>query len=68
MPVFNFKNPFGKADQTLAELQEEDERLEAELSVLQKRQLREKLSASGLTVKKDFAGSLKRAWSWFKTH
>ena len=65
---FEFKNPFEKKEQSLAELQEEDERLEAELSVMQKRELRAKLQANGLTVRKDFKGSLKSAWLWFKNH
>ena len=67
MPL-DIKNPFNQPDKSLVELQEEDERLDAELSVLQKRELRNKLKANGLSLKHDFGGSLKRGWTWFKTH
>ena len=56
---------------TAEEIQEENDRLEQqekqeelELSIAQKQALRKRLQDSGLTVKKDFGGSLKKAWTW----
>ena len=52
---------------TLEEAQQENERLDVELSIAQKRAMLAKLKANGLTTR-DFGGSLKKAWQWFKTH
>ena len=65
MPLSNI---FGKKKQSLDELQEENDRLEMELSVEQKRAMLAKLRANGLSVNKDFGGKLADAWRWFKSH
>jgi len=65
MPLYDI---FGKKKKSLEELQEENDRLEMELSVEQKNAMLAKLRANGLTVKKDFGGRLTDAWRWFKTH
>lgn len=71
MPGFEL---FGKS-KSLEELQEENERLvmenqnaELKLTVAQKQAMYKKLDDAGLTVRKDFGGSMKRAWQWFRTH
>lgn len=63
--------PFKWKQKSLEQLQEENERLskeaeneELQLSIAQRQALRKKLSDSGLSVKKDFGGSVKRAWAW----
>jgi hypothetical protein len=69
MGELNF--PFTKKLRTTEELIEDNERLKTEaeneelrLSIAQKQALYKKLENAGLTVKKDFNGSLKRAWQW----
>jgi hypothetical protein len=66
-----FEFPFTKKKLTAEEIEEQNELLtrqneneELQLSIAQKQALRTKLESSGLTVKKDFGGSLKRAWVW----
>ena len=61
---------FGKK-RTNEQIMEDSERLKTEaenedlqLSIAQKQALRRKLEISGLTVKRDFGGSVKRAWAW----
>ena len=63
--------PFMKKQKTDEEVQVYTERLkidneneELQLSIAQKQALRRKLEVAGLTLKKDFNGSLKRAWTW----
>ena len=66
-----FELPFTRKKRTLEEIQTDNERLsqeseneELQLSIAQKQALRRKLEQSGLTVNKDFGGSLTRAWRW----
>lgn len=68
-----FELPFMHKHKTEADFDAENELLlkqseneELQLSIAQKQALRKKLEQSGLTVKKDFGGSLKRAWAWAK--
>ncbi len=63
--------PFMQKKKSLEELEEENEVLtreaeneELRLSIAQKQALYKKLDDSGLTVRKDFGGSMKRAWAW----
>lgn len=49
-------------------LKTEAENEELQLTIAQKQALRKKLEDAGLTLKKDFGGSVRRAWVWFKTH
>lgn len=67
--------PFMRRQRTMEQLQEDNERLHSEaenedlqLNIAQKQALRKKLQDSGLTLKRDFGGSVKRAWKWFLTH
>ncbi len=60
---------------TIDEAQEENERLkmqaqneELQLSIAQKQSLRARLAQEGFTVNKTFGGSLKAAWTWFRSH
>jgi len=62
---------FLRKKRTNEQIMEDSERLKVEaenedlqLSIAQKQALRRKLEVSGLTVKKDFGGSVKRAWAW----
>ena len=61
--------PFGLFEQkkSISELQEENERLDAELSVKQKQELIKKLKGHGLSLK-DFSGSIKSAINWIRQH
>lgn len=68
-----FELPFTRKQKSMEVLQEDNERLakeaeneELQLTIAQKQALRKKLEESGLTVKKDFGGSVKRAWLWAK--
>lgn len=63
--------PFNRKQKTSSELEEENERLtkeaeneELRLTIAQKQALYKKLDNAGLTVRKDFGGSLTRAWRW----
>jgi hypothetical protein len=63
--------PFNRKQKTTGELEEENERLtkeaeneELRLTIAQKQALYRKLDNAGLTVRKDFGGSLARAWRW----
>jgi len=56
-----------KKEKSLAELEEEDEKLEVELSVTQKRQAIAELKKRGLTPK-HFSFDFKRIINWLKTH
>jgi len=63
--------PFLEKRKTHEQVMEDNERLKSEaesedlrLSIAQKQALRKKLEDSGLTVRKDFGGSVKRAWAW----
>ncbi len=63
--------PFMQKKKDLAELEQENEILakqaeneELRLTIAQKQALYKKLDDAGLTVSKDFGGSLKRAWVW----
>lgn len=60
---------FFKKEKTLSELEEEDEKLEVELSVTQKRQAIAELKKRGLKPK-HFGNppDFKRIWNWLKTH
>ena len=72
MGVFNGANlPFLEKRRTHEQVMEENERLKSEaenedlqLTIAQRQALRKKLEDSGLTVRKDFGGSVKRAWAW----
>lgn len=66
-----FEFPFMKKQKTIEELETDNERLKTEaeneelkLSIAQKQALYKKLDNAGLTVRKDFGGSLTRAWRW----
>jgi hypothetical protein len=66
--------PFLKRKKDLSEIEEDNERLEAEnrneelqLSIAQKEKLRKELKSRGLSTS-NFGGSLSRAWTWMKTH
>lgn len=66
-----YEFPFMKKQRTIEDLQTDNERLKTEaeneelrLSIAQKQALYKKLDNAGLTVRKDFGGSLKRAWRW----
>ena len=66
-----FGLPFMQKRKTQEQIMEENERLKSEaeneelrLSIAQKQALYKKLDDAGLTVRKDFGGSLKRAWNW----
>lgn len=43
-------------------LMKQNEQEQLQLSIAQQRAMRQKLEAQGLSLKKDFGGSLKRAW------
>lgn len=65
-----FGYPFSKR-KTTEQLMEEQEHLKAvaeneelQLSIAEKQALRGKLEVAGLTVRKDFGGSVKKAWQW----
>lgn len=67
--------PFMQKRKTATEVEEENELLHREaenedlkLTIAQKQAMRKKLEDAGLTLKRDFGGSLKRAWVWFQTH
>ena len=71
MEPFAFDFGFKKKEKGLGEIEEDNEFLvkkaeneDLQLSIAQKQALRKKLEQSGLTVKKDFGGSVKRAWAW----
>jgi len=56
---------------TNEQIMEDNERLKTEaenedlqLTIAEKQALRRKLEVSGLTVKRDFGGSVRRAWKW----
>ena len=73
MGTFDF--PFMKKQKTPEELEAEGEILrrqaeneELKLTIAQKQALYKRLDDAGLTVRKDFGGSLKRAFKWFQTH
>ena len=59
------KNPF-KKQKTLSELLEEDERLEAELSIAKKQTLIEELHARGMRWQNFSADGTKKGISWDK--
>lgn len=66
-----FELPFTRQKKSQSQLEEENELLtrqaeneELQLTIAQRQALRKKLEDSGLTVRKDFGGSLKRAWTW----
>ena len=59
--------PFWKPSRTLEESQEDNERLEVELSIEQKRAAIKKLKESGLTPK-SFGGSWRSILAWLRTH
>ena len=66
-----FQFPFLEKQKSPERIAEENERLKSEaenedlkLTIAQKQALRQKLEIAGLTVRKDFNGSLKRAWAW----
>ena len=66
-----FDIPFIQKKKSVSDLEEENELLtkqaeneELRLSIAQKQSLYKKLDDAGLTVRKDFGGSLKRAWTW----
>ena len=59
---------FLRPKKTSEELEEENARLEQEISVRQKREILSKLKGNGLSLQKDFSGNLKAAWNWLKTH
>ena len=61
-------NPFAKEPKTISELQEENERTELQLSIAQKKAMMDKLHANGLSLKKDFGGSIKAVIEWMKHH
>ncbi len=61
-----FTNPFAKK-LTLDEAQEENERLDTELSIEQKRAAIKKLKAAGLTAK-SFGFDWRAIRNWIKTH
>jgi len=63
--------PFLEKRKAHEQVMEDNERLKSEaenedlrLTIAQKQALRKKLEDSGLTVRKDFGGSVKRAWAW----
>jgi len=63
--------PFTQKRVTPEQLEEDNQLLtrqaeneDLQLSIAQKQALRRKLEDAGLTVRKDFNGSLKRAWVW----
>lgn len=63
--------PFTKKQKSISDLEEDNERLtkeaeneELRLSIAQKQALYRKLDNAGLTVRKDFGGSVARAWRW----
>jgi len=63
--------PFTQKKVTPEQLEEDNQLLtrqaeneDLQLSIAQKQALRRKLEDAGLTVRKDFNGSLKRAWAW----
>jgi hypothetical protein len=63
--------PFMKKQKSMDELQDDNERLKIEvenadlrLSKAQKDALYKQMDDAGLTLRKDFGGSLKRAWQW----
>ena len=58
--------PFWES-KTTEELQAENERLETEISVEQKREILRGLKKNGLTLK-NFGGSIRSAWRWLKEH
>ena len=53
---------------TTEELEEENARLEQEISVKQKREILNKLRGNGMSLQKDFNGNFRAAWNWIKTH
>ena len=69
----SFTFPFTRKRRTNEELLADNERLKTEaeneelqLTIAQKQALHKKLDESGLTVKRDFGGSVSRAWKWAK--
>ncbi len=67
-----FNIPFTKKKEiSLSDLEEQNQLLakqneneELQLSIAQKQKLRKELEEAGLTLKNDFGGSLKKAWTW----
>ena len=66
--------PFLKQKKDLAELEEDNERLEAEnrneelqLSIAQKAKIRKELKGQGLSLG-NFGNSFSRAFAWLKSH
>jgi len=62
------KLPFGKQEKSVEELQEENERLELEYSVEEKKLAIAKMKSAGLNFQRDFGGSLKSLIQWWRTH
>ena len=63
--------PFLEKRKTHEQVMEDTEHLklvaeneDLRLTIAQRQALRKKLEDSGLTVRKDFGGSVKRAWAW----
>lgn len=54
-------------NRSLEELQSEDERLDAEISVAQKRQILSELKKNGLTLQ-NVGGTFKSALNWLRSH
>lgn len=52
---------------SLEEMQEESERLDAEISLEQKREVIRRLKGEGLTLK-TFGGSVRAAMKWLREH
>ncbi len=55
-----------QSHKTLEEAEEERERLDIELDIEQKKALKRKLKAEGVSIKS--FGSLRAAWNWFRSH
>jgi hypothetical protein len=61
------KLPWQK-EASLEEIQTEDDRKGAELSLEQKRLLLARLKQERMTIEKSFGGSWAAAWRWLKSH
>jgi len=59
--------PFIQREKTYEELQAEKERLDVEISVLERRRIAKKLRENGLTLK-SFGNNIKEALQWLKNH
>jgi hypothetical protein len=57
---------FGR-DKTVDELQQEKERNDLQITIAQQNRIKAQLKEHGLTLK-SFAGSLKSAIAWLKSH